>query len=169
MVGTAGLLQNRVWTFQLSAPNPRGIFMMYILPPNVTGSLHLGHTLTNTIQDSLTREHHMREEPTLWNPVRDHVSIATQGFREKKFWSKQWPTTTSWVRDLSVGDLEVERGERDRIYHQLWKLGSCSDLDQACFTMDTPTVHGCDRGLRLAPLGRSHLPKHPPCQLVLHP
>lgn len=56
LVGAAGLLQTRVWRFQLSAPNPQGIFTMSIPPPNVTGSLHLGHTLTNATQDSLTRE-----------------------------------------------------------------------------------------------------------------
>uniref|UniRef100_H0UUX4 Valine--tRNA ligase n=1 Tax=Cavia porcellus TaxID=10141 RepID=H0UUX4_CAVPO len=73
----------------VSTPNPRGIFMMCIPPPNVTGSLHLGHALTNAIQDSLTRWHRMRGETTLWNPGCDHAGIATQVVVEKKLWRER--------------------------------------------------------------------------------
>ncbi|XP_075438852.1 valine--tRNA ligase-like [Ascaphus truei] len=68
----------------VSEPCPKGVFMMCIPPPNVTGSLHLGHALTNAIQDSLTRWHRMRGEMTLWNPGCDHAGIATQVVVEKK-------------------------------------------------------------------------------------
>lgn len=53
-------------------------FVMVIPPPNVTGSLHLGHALTVAIQDALTRWHRMRGHATLWIPGTDHAGIATQ-------------------------------------------------------------------------------------------
>ena len=62
------------------APN----FTIVIPPPNVTGSLHLGHALTNAIEDALTRFHRMSGKRTLWNPGCDHAGIATQMVVEKK-------------------------------------------------------------------------------------
>ena len=56
---------------------------MVIPPPNVTGSLHIGHALTNSIQDALTRWHRMCGRPTMWLPGTDHAGIATQ-VREKE-------------------------------------------------------------------------------------
>ncbi|KAK1343757.1 LOW QUALITY PROTEIN: hypothetical protein QTO34_014310 [Cnephaeus nilssonii] len=85
--------------------------------------------LTNAIQDSLTRGHRIHGETTLWNPGCDHAGIATQVFGEKKLWCEQRPTPTSWAQGLSARGLEVEGGERGRIDHQLWKLGSCWDWD----------------------------------------
>ncbi|CAH1785808.1 unnamed protein product, partial [Owenia fusiformis] len=66
--------------------NPKGKFMLVIPPPNVTASLHLGHALTNSVQDAITRWHRMRGETTLWNPGCDHAGIATQVVVEKKLW-----------------------------------------------------------------------------------
>ncbi|GCC41924.1 hypothetical protein chiPu_0025618 [Chiloscyllium punctatum] len=68
------------------------MFMICIPPPNVTGSLHLGHALTNAIQDSLTRWHRMRGETTLWNPGCDHAGIATQVVVEKRLWRQSRQT-----------------------------------------------------------------------------
>ncbi|ERE88820.1 valyl-tRNA synthetase-like protein [Cricetulus griseus] len=121
----------------LSAPNPRGVFMMCIPPPNVTGSLHLGHALTNAIQDSLTRWHRMRGETTLWNPGCDHAGIATQVVVEKKLWRERGVNRHQLGREAflqEVWEWKAEKG--DRIYHQLKKLGSSLDWDRACFTMD---------------------------------
>lgn len=59
-------------------PDNREQFMMVIPPPNVTGSLHLGHALTNSVEDALTRWHRMCGHRTLWNPGCDHAGIATQ-------------------------------------------------------------------------------------------
>ena len=53
-------------------------------PPNVTGSLHMGHALNNSIQDLLTRFHRMNNFETLWQPGTDHAGIATQALVEKK-------------------------------------------------------------------------------------
>ncbi|XP_044275514.1 valine--tRNA ligase [Varanus komodoensis] len=121
----------------LSEPNPKGLFMMCIPPPNVTGSLHLGHALTNAIQDSLTRWHRMRGETTLWNPGCDHAGIATQVVVEKKLWKEEGKTRHDLGREKFIEAVWKWKNEKgDRIYHQLKKLGSSMDWDRACFTMD---------------------------------
>ena len=63
--------------------NGKGVFSMVIPPPNVTGKLHLGHALTDAVEESLTRWHRMRGKMTLWNPGCDHAGIATQAVVEK--------------------------------------------------------------------------------------
>ncbi|XP_062978383.1 valine--tRNA ligase [Elgaria multicarinata webbii] len=121
----------------VSEPNPSGLFMMCIPPPNVTGSLHLGHALTNAIQDSLTRWHRMRGETALWNPGCDHAGIATQVVVEKKLWKEQGKTRHDLGRERFIEEVWKWKNEKgDRIYHQLKKLGSSMDWDRACFTMD---------------------------------
>uniref|UniRef100_A0A674BQJ9 valine--tRNA ligase n=1 Tax=Salmo trutta TaxID=8032 RepID=A0A674BQJ9_SALTR len=118
-------------------PNSRGVFMMCIPPPNVTGSLHLGHALTNAIQDSLTRWHRMRGETTLWNPGCDHAGIATQVVVEKKLMRERGMSRHDLGRDQFIQEVWKWKNEKgDRIYHQLKKLGSSLDWDRACFTMD---------------------------------
>uniref|UniRef100_A0A3Q1FP25 Valine--tRNA ligase n=1 Tax=Acanthochromis polyacanthus TaxID=80966 RepID=A0A3Q1FP25_9TELE len=121
----------------ISEPNPRGIFMMCIPPPNVTGSLHLGHALTNAIQDSLTRWHRMRGETSLWNPGCDHAGIATQVVVEKKLMRERGMSRHELGRENFIQEVWKWKNEKgDRIYHQLKKLGSSLDWDRACFTMD---------------------------------
>ncbi|XP_059826939.1 valine--tRNA ligase [Hypanus sabinus] len=121
----------------ISEPNQRGLFMICIPPPNVTGSLHLGHALTNAIQDSLTRWHRMRGETTLWNPGCDHAGIATQVVVEKRLWRESRKTRHDLGRQRFVEEVWKWKHEKgDRIYHQLRKLGSSMDWDRACFTMD---------------------------------
>uniref|UniRef100_A0A8P4KK08 Valine--tRNA ligase n=1 Tax=Dicentrarchus labrax TaxID=13489 RepID=A0A8P4KK08_DICLA len=121
----------------ISDQNPRGIFMMCIPPPNVTGSLHLGHALTNAIQDSLTRWHRMRGETTLWNPGCDHAGIATQVVVEKKLMRERGMSRHDLGRENFIEEVWKWKNEKgDRIYHQLKKLGSSLDWDRACFTMD---------------------------------
>uniref|UniRef100_A0A7N8WPF3 Valine--tRNA ligase n=1 Tax=Mastacembelus armatus TaxID=205130 RepID=A0A7N8WPF3_9TELE len=117
--------------------NPHGIFMMCIPPPNVTGSLHLGHALTNAIQDCLTRWHRMRGETTLWNPGCDHAGIATQVVVEKKLMKERGMSRHDLGRENFIQEVWKWKNEKgDRIYHQLKRLGSSLDWDRACFTMD---------------------------------
>ena len=71
-------------------------FVMVIPPPNVTGSLHLGHALTAAIEDCLTRWHRMRGDATLYVPGTDHAGIATQSVVEKML-AKQSPPVSSCV------------------------------------------------------------------------
>ncbi|KAM4601058.1 valine--tRNA ligase [Polymixia lowei] len=121
----------------ISEPNPRGVFMMCIPPPNVTGSLHLGHALTNAIQDSLTRWHRMKGETALWNPGCDHAGIATQVVVEKKLMRERGMSRHDLGRENFIQEVWKWKNEKgDRIYHQLRKLGSSLDWDRACFTMD---------------------------------
>nr|XP_020466527.1 valine--tRNA ligase [Monopterus albus] len=122
----------------ITEQNPRGIFMMCIPPPNVTGSLHLGHALTNAIQDCLTRWHRMRGETTLWNPGCDHAGIATQVVVEKKLMREGGVSRHDLGREKFIQEVWKWKNEKgDRIYHQLKKLGSSLDWDRACFTMDS--------------------------------
>ena len=64
-------------------------FSIVIPPPNVTGSLHMGHALNNSIQDLLVRYHRMNNFETLWQPGTDHAGIATQALVEKKLTSEK--------------------------------------------------------------------------------
>ncbi|XP_065828911.1 valine--tRNA ligase-like isoform X2 [Oscarella lobularis] len=117
--------------------NPKGKFMICIPPPNVTGSLHLGHALTASIQDSLTRWHRMRGETTLFNPGCDHAGIATQVVVEKKLAKERGISRHDLGRDTFVDEVWKWKNEKgDRIYHQLRRMGGSYDWDRVCFTMD---------------------------------
>ncbi|RZF33102.1 hypothetical protein LSTR_LSTR009831 [Laodelphax striatellus] len=121
----------------ISEPNPKGKFVMVIPPPNVTGSLHLGHALTNAVEDTLTRWHRMKGRTTLWNPGCDHAGIATQVVVEKKLWREEGKTRHDVGRDKFIEKVWQWKHEKgDRIYLQLRKLGSSFDWDRAAFTMD---------------------------------
>nr|CAH7749062.1 unnamed protein product [Callosobruchus chinensis] len=121
----------------IGEPNPKGKFVVVIPPPNVTGSLHLGHALTNAIQDSLVRWHRMKGETTLWNPGCDHAGIATQVVVEKKLWREEKKTRHDIGRDNFIKKVWQWKEEKGvRIYHQLKKMGSSYDWDRAAFTMD---------------------------------
>ncbi|VVC90862.1 unnamed protein product [Leptidea sinapis] len=118
-------------------PNPKGQFVMVIPPPNVTGTLHLGHALTNAVEDAITRWHRMNGRTTLWNPGCDHAGIATQVVVEKKLWREEKKTR----HDLGRGEFikrvwkwKEEKG--GRIYEQLRSLGSSLDWSRERFTMD---------------------------------
>nr|XP_023014024.1 valine--tRNA ligase [Leptinotarsa decemlineata] len=117
--------------------NPKGNFTIVIPPPNVTGSLHLGHALTNAIQDSIVRWHRMKGETTLWNPGCDHAGIATQVVVEKKLWREEKKSRHDIGRDEFVRKVWQWKDEKGvRIYHQLKKMGSSYDWDRTAFTMD---------------------------------
>ncbi|XP_058834908.1 valine--tRNA ligase [Topomyia yanbarensis] len=117
--------------------NSGGRFVMVIPPPNVTGSLHLGHALTNAIEDAITRWHRMKGRTALWVPGCDHAGIATQVVVEKKLWREQKLTRHDLGREKFIEKIWQWKAEKgDRIYHQLKKLGSSYDWDRACFTMD---------------------------------
>ncbi|XKL60308.1 hypothetical protein PGB90_001324 [Kerria lacca] len=117
--------------------NIRGKFIMVIPPPNVTGTLHLGHALTNAIQDALTRWNRMKGRLTLWNPGCDHAGIATQVVVENKLWRECKKTRHDLGREEFIKKIwEWKEEKGDRIYTQLRKLGSSLDWDRACFTME---------------------------------
>ncbi|TGZ52897.1 Uncharacterized protein DBV15_11843 [Temnothorax longispinosus] len=117
--------------------NPKGKFVMVIPPPNVTGFLHLGHALTNAVEDAITRWNRMKGRTTLWNPGCDHAGIATQVVVEKKLWKEENKSRHDIGREEFIKRIwqwKYEKG--DRIYSQLRKIGGSFDWSRACFTMD---------------------------------
>ncbi|MBQ9606086.1 MAG: class I tRNA ligase family protein, partial [Lachnospiraceae bacterium] len=129
--------------FHAEADRSRKPFTIVMPPPNITGQLHMGHALDNTMQDILTRFKRMQGYNALWQPGTDHASIATevriigtlkeQGITKEdlgreKFLEKCW-------------DWKKEYG--GRITSQLKKLGSSCDWDRERFTMD----EGCNKAV----------------------
>ncbi|TNN08963.1 Valine--tRNA ligase [Schistosoma japonicum] len=113
-------------------------FVMVIPPPNVTGVLHLGHALTNSVEDAITRWHRMNGKITLWVPGCDHAGIATQVVVEKKLWKEKKLTRHDIGRDEFMKEVwEWKNDKGDRIYQQLRALGSSCDWSRARFTMDS--------------------------------
>ncbi|CAG2161729.1 unnamed protein product [Oppiella nova] len=121
----------------VTQPNPKGQFVMVIPPPNVTGVLHLGHALTNAIEDSVTRWHRMKGRTTLWNPGCDHAGISTQIVVEKQLWRQNQTTRHDLGRERFVDEIWKWKNEKgDKIYDQLKRLGVSVDWSRATFTMD---------------------------------
>ncbi|EFX70461.1 hypothetical protein DAPPUDRAFT_217307 [Daphnia pulex] len=121
----------------IKAPNPNGQFVMVIPPPNVTGSLHLGHALTNSVEDTITRYHRMTGKTTLWVPGCDHAGIATQVVVEKKLWREEKINRHDLGREKFIEKVWEWKNEKGhRIYEQLKKMGSSLDWNRASFTMD---------------------------------
>jgi len=112
-------------------------FVMVIPPPNVTGSLHLGHALTAAVEDTLTRWHRMKGHATLYVPGTDHAGIATQSVVEKMLMKQSGQTRLDLGRDAfvkKVWDWKNEYGSK--ITKQLRCLGSSVDWSRERFTMD---------------------------------
>lgn len=110
---------------------------MVIPPPNVTGSLHLGHALTNAIEDAITRYHRMKGRTTLWVPGCDHAGIATQVVVEKLLWRDERLSRHDLGREKFIERIWNWRKEKGgRIYDQLRALGSSYDWTRVAFTMD---------------------------------
>ena len=110
-------------------------FCIVIPPPNVTGSLHMGHAFNNTLQDILTRWHRMRGHDTLWQPGTDHAGIATQMVVEREL-AKTNRRRTDFTRDEFTALVwEQKRISRANIVGQLQRLGASCDWDREAFTM----------------------------------
>ena len=118
------------------AKNGKDSFTLMIPPPNVTGILHMGHVLNNTIQDVLVRRSRMLGKSTLWLPGMDHASIATEA------------KVTKMLKEEGINKREIGREEflnhawkwKEKyggiIFKQLKKLGASCDWDREKFTMD---------------------------------
>lgn len=112
-------------------------FVMVIPPPNVTGSLHLGHALTAAVEDTLTRWHRMKGHATLYVPGTDHAGIATQSVVEKMIMKTQNQTRHDLGREAFVQKVWEWKGEYgNKITTQLRRLGSSVDWSRERFTMD---------------------------------
>ena len=111
-------------------------FTLLIPPPNVTGILHMGHVLNNTLQDVVVRYHRMLGEPTLWLPGVDHAGIATQNVVEKEL-AKEGVSRHDIGRDQLVQLIWKWKNEKGGIIiDQLKLLGASCDWDRLRFTMD---------------------------------
>ena len=111
-------------------------FCIMIPPPNVTGTLHMGHAFNNTIMDGLTRYHRMCGDNTLWQPGTDHAGIATQMVVERQL-NAAGQSRTELGREAfleKVWDWKEESGSS--ISKQLERLGSSVDWSRERFTMD---------------------------------
>ncbi|KAK3087824.1 hypothetical protein FSP39_011139, partial [Pinctada imbricata] len=123
--------------YQRKHGKPDEKFVICLPPPNVTGTLHLGHALTNSIQDALVRWNRMRGVETLWIPGCDHAGIATQVVVEKKLANTKGITRHELGREKFIEEAWKWKNEKgDTIYEQMKRLGSSLDWNRACFTMD---------------------------------
>jgi valyl-tRNA synthetase len=144
-------VQPRIWAkWEASGAfhaNPQNVlngskkpFCILIPPPNVTGALHLGHALNNTLQDILTRAHRMMGYETLWMPGTDHAGIATQAVVEKRLRKEgklKGPLKTAFTRDEFIAQVQSWKDEYEaRITGQLKAMGCSCDYQRQRFTMD---------------------------------
>jgi len=112
-------------------------YAIVIPPPNVTGSLHMGHALNNTLQDILVRFERMRGRDVLWQPGMDHAGIATQMVVERKLAENGEPDRRSLGREAFVDRVWQWKGESGgMILNQLKRLGASCDWSRERFTMD---------------------------------
>ena len=111
-------------------------FSIVIPPPNITGSLHMGHALNNSIQDLLVRYHRMNNFETLWQPGTDHAGIATQALVEKYLSSKNISKNEIGREKFIEKVWEWKNQYGDIIINQLKKLGCSCDWSRNAFTMD---------------------------------
>lgn len=120
-------------------------FSIVIPPPNITGKLHMGHALDNTLQDILIRWHRMMGDNTLWMPGYDHAGLATQIKVEEVLKKEEGKTRFDLGRDEFVKRVWAWKEEYgDRIINQLKCLGISCDWERKRFTMD----EGCSRAVR---------------------
>ena len=135
-------LTYRLWeeagAFAAGRPDRAGArpYAIVIPPPNVTGSLHMGHAFNNTLQDILVRFERMRGRDVLWQPGTDHAGIATQMVVERQLMERQEPNRRDLGRDefvRRVWQWKVELG--GLIINQLKRLGASCDWSRERFTM----------------------------------
>ncbi len=112
-------------------------FTIVIPPPNVTGSLHMGHALNNTLQDILCRFERMRGRDVLWQPGTDHAGIATQMVVERQLMERQEPNRRAMGREKFLEEVWRWKEESGgAIVNQLKRLGASCDWSRERFTMD---------------------------------
>lgn len=112
-------------------------YCIVIPPPNVTGSLHMGHALNNTLQDVLVRFERMRGRDVLWQPGMDHAGIATQMVVERKLAAEGNITRREMGREDFIKKVWVWKAESGgTIFNQLKRLGASCDWSRERFTMD---------------------------------
>ena len=139
---------SRVWqdadAFTAGQPATAGAepFTIVIPPPNVTGVLHMGHALNNTLQDILCRYQRMRGRDVLWQPGTDHAGIATQMVVERQLMERQEPGRRQLGRAKFLERVWAWKAESGgAIRQQLDRLGASCDWSRERFTMDEGLSH----------------------------
>src|ERR1700720_3801013 len=134
---------SRLWedaqAFAAGRPERRAAkpYTIVIPPPNVTGSLHMGHALNNTLQDILCRFWRMRGRDVLWQPGTDHAGIATQMVVERQLMERQEPDRRALGRKAFVERVWAWKAESGgAIVSQLKRLGASCDWSRERFTLD---------------------------------
>lgn len=111
-------------------------YCIVIPPPNVTGTLHMGHAFQDTIMDALTRYHRMNGHNTLWQPGMDHAGIATQMVVERQL-NANGLSRDDLGREKFVERVWEWKGESGgQIANQFRRMGASLDWERDCFTMD---------------------------------
>jgi len=122
--------------FHADASSPQEPYSIVIPPPNVTGALHMGHALNNTLQDILCRWQRMKGKNVLWMPGTDHAGIATQNVVERQL-AQEGKNRHELGRDEFIRRVWQWKGESGgQIIGQLKRLGASCDWERERFTMD---------------------------------
>lgn len=111
-------------------------FVIVMPPPNVTGILHMGHALNNSLQDTLIRYYRMTGRPTLWIPGTDHAGIATQNVMERRLQKEGLRRQDLGREKFLERTWALKEEHHDVIVGQLKKIGCSCDWDHERFTMD---------------------------------
>ena len=131
--------------FHADPASARPAYCIVIPPPNVTGALHLGHALNNTLQDILIRWRRMQGYDALWMPGTDHAGIATQAVVEKRLLEEEKKTRHDLGREALVERIWTWKDEYEkRILSQLRLMGCSCDWERTRFTLDEL----CSRAVR---------------------
>ena len=132
-------LWEQAGAFRAGRPERRDAepYCIVIPPPNVTGSLHMGHALNNTLQDVLCRFERMRGKDVLWQVGTDHAGIATQMVVERQLMERQEPGRRALGREKFLEKVWAWKAESGgTIINQLKRLGASCDWSRERFTMD---------------------------------
>uniref|UniRef100_A0AC34FU05 Valine--tRNA ligase n=1 Tax=Panagrolaimus sp. ES5 TaxID=591445 RepID=A0AC34FU05_9BILA len=125
------------YNHDLSKPNPKGTYIVAIPPPNSTGTLHLGHALATSIDDTISRYHRMKGKTVLFKPGCDHAGIETQVVVEKKLMREQNKSRYDVGREGFIEEVWKWKNEKGHvIYDHFRKMGAAVDWDCAVFTMN---------------------------------
>ncbi len=129
--------QNRCFSARPDDRPPDKRFVLMIPLPNVTGALHLGHAINNTLQDMVTRYHRMMGYNSLWQPGTDHAGIATQAVVEKRIFQLEGKTRHDLGREELVRRIWEWKDQYEaRILGQLRQMGGSCDWERTRFTLD---------------------------------
>ncbi|MBI5220648.1 MAG: class I tRNA ligase family protein [Candidatus Liptonbacteria bacterium] len=112
-------------------------FSIVLPPPNVTGTLHIGHAFEDTLQDAMIRFERMRGKRTLWVPGTDHAAIATQAKVEKILWDTEHKSRHDLGREEFLRRVEqFAKESQSTIIRQVKRLGTSMDWSRECYTFD---------------------------------